>query len=212
MQLEHKLLRSQMNPHFIFNCLNSINRFIISNEAAKAADYLTKFARLIRIVLEKSGVSLISLDEELKSMVLYMDLEALRFENPFCYEIHAEGIDTEDLLVPPLIIQPFVENAIWHGFQAAQKSRGLIQIYLQLENDRLHCDILDNGIGISRAQAMSQIHREHSKSFGIQFTKERLQLLCKPGTSSVVCAEDLKNADGEIIGTRVHIEIPVPIS
>ncbi len=211
-ELEIKALRAQMNPHFIFNCLNSINRFIISNDAAKAADYLTKFARLIRIVLEKSGVSLITLDEELKSLVLYMDLEALRFENPFCYEIHAEGIDTEDLLVPSLIIQPFVENAIWHGFQAGQKSQGKIRIYLQLEKDRLLCDILDNGIGISRARAMSQIHREHSKSFGIQFTKERLQLLSKPDAASVILAEDLKDVDGEIIGTRVHIEIPVSLN
>jgi len=208
-ELEIKALRAQMNPHFIFNCLNSINRFIIGNDAAKAADYLTKFARLIRIVLEKSGASLITLEEELQALTLYMDLEALRFETPFQYEIQSAGIDKEELLVPSLLIQPFVENAIWHGFQAGQTKRGLIQIQLHLENDRLYCVIQDNGIGISRSQAINRIHREQEKSFGIEFTKERLQLLGQSESQPAVDIQDRTDEAGYILGTVVQLVIPV---
>ncbi len=208
-ELEIKALRAQMNPHFIFNCLNSINRFIIGNEAEKAADYLTKFARLIRIVLEKSGDSFITLEEELNALKLYMDLETLRFENSFQYEIHTSDIQTEDLLVPSLIIQPFVENAIWHGFEPEMKHHGLIRIHFHLKNNRLVCDILDNGIGISRSKNMNQNHPDHGKSFGIQFTKERLELLGSPENPSTICTEDMNDASGKISGTKVHLEIPI---
>ena len=140
-ELEMKALRAQMNPHFIFNCLNSINRFIIGNDAEKAADYLTKFASLIRIVLEKSGHSFIPLAEELECLKLYMDLEALRFENPFSYEINTDGLDPEAVGVPSLLIQPFVENAIWHGLSPAPDRNGKITITLRLENEVMHCEI-----------------------------------------------------------------------
>ncbi len=208
-ELEIKALRAQMNPHFIFNCLNSINRFIIGNEAAKAADYLTKFARLIRIVLEKSGVSLITLEEELQALTLYMDLEALRFEKPFQYEIQSDGIDKEELLVPSLLIQPFVENAIWHGFQPGQTKRGHIQIQLHLNNDRLHCVIQDNGIGISRSQSMNPGHHVQGKSFGIAFTKERLRLLGQIESEPAVEIQDRKDEHGQITGTVVQLVIPI---
>ncbi len=207
--LEIKALRAQMNPHFIFNCLNSINRFIIGNEAVRAADYLTKFARLIRIVLEKSGIPMITLEEELQALKLYMDLEALRFELPFQYEINVTGLDTEELLVPSLIIQPFVENAIWHGFQAGQTKQGKIGIHFRIENDLLFCDIRDNGIGVSQAQAMSHMHRNHAKSFGIQFTRDRILLATHLESQQAVSLEELKDEEGNICGTRVQLVIPV---
>jgi tetratricopeptide (TPR) repeat protein len=208
-ELEIRALRAQMNPHFIFNCLNSINRFIIGNEALKAADYLTKFAGLIRIVLEKSSASLISLEEELHALTLYMDLEALRFETPFGYTIQYDGIDTSELLIPSLIMQPFVENAIWHGFQASQKIPGHILIQLHLENDHLHCAIRDNGIGISRGNAANQTHYEHRKSLGIQFTTERLRLVAQSESEYAIRVEDLIEEDGKICGTVVYLVIPV---
>ncbi len=111
-ELELQALRAQMNPHFIFNCLNSINRFIIANNAPKAADYLTKFAKLIRIVLQQSGKSFIPLEDELYCLQLYMDLEALRFETPFSYEINCDGINISSVMIPSLLIQPFVENGM----------------------------------------------------------------------------------------------------
>ena len=96
-------LRAQMNPHFIFNCLNSINRFIIANNAAKAADHLTKFAKLIRIVLQQSGKPFIPIEDELFCLQLYMDLEALRFEIPFRYEINTDEINTSSVMIPSVI-------------------------------------------------------------------------------------------------------------
>ena len=122
-ELEMQALRAQMNPHFIFNCLNSINRFIIKNDAEKAADYLTKFAKLIRIILQQSGKPYVPLEDELKCLQLYMDLEVLRFETPFQYEINWNGIDAASVMIPTLLIQPFVENAIWHGLHAKTKWR-----------------------------------------------------------------------------------------
>ncbi len=147
--LEMKALRAQMNPHFIFNCLNSINRFIVRNDADRAADYLTKFAKLIRKVLEESGKPFILLEDELNSLQLYMDLEAIRFEIPFRYEIFCSEKDKQSVMVPSLLIQPFVENAIWHGLHPRLDGNGIIKIALTLENEILHCEITDNGVGKS---------------------------------------------------------------
>ncbi len=124
-ELELQALRAQMNPHFIFNCLNSINRFIITKETTKAADHLTKFAKLIRIVLQQSGKPLIPLEDELYCLQLYMDLEALRFEIPFHYVINCNGINTSAVMIPSLLIQPFVENAIWHGLHPKENTKRL---------------------------------------------------------------------------------------
>ena len=115
-ELEMKALRAQMNPHFIFNSLNSINRFIMQSDKSQASRYLTKFSRLIRLILQNSQASLITLDSELESLQLYLSLEALRFNNHFDYKISvATNVDAISLKVPPLILQPYVENAIWHG-------------------------------------------------------------------------------------------------
>src|SRR5258708_26049998 len=110
-------LRSQMNPHFIFNCLNAINRFILKDESEAASDYLTKFSRLIRMVLNNSRHSLISLDDEIEVLRLYLDMERLRFKNSFDYSIIIMNneLPAGDIYIPPLLLQPFIENAIWHG-------------------------------------------------------------------------------------------------
>ncbi len=211
-ELELKALRAQMNPHFIFNCLNSINRFIIGNDAEKAADYLTKFAKLIRIVLEKSGHSFIPLAEELECLKLYMDLEALRFENPFLYEINSDELDRESVRVPSLLIQPFVENAIWHGISAMQDRRGKIIISLRLVNEVLYCEISDNGIGMSGSAALKNKKQEHRKSLGIELTKNRLRLADYSQLENLgVGFEELKDAEGNISGTCVKLKIPVKI-
>ena len=208
--LELKALRAQMNPHFIFNCLNSINRFIILHDAAKAADYLTKFAKLIRIVLETSGNAFIPLDDELNCLKLYMDLEALRFERPFAYEIHLSQIDTTSVLVPSLLIQPFVENAIWHGLHPATNGQGKIDISMWMENDLLHCEITDNGIGMKASAALKAHDPGDHKSFGIELTKHRLKLADPLHEALVgVSISDRKDEFGKNNGTKVLIRIPV---
>jgi tetratricopeptide (TPR) repeat protein len=212
-ELEMRALRAQMNPHFIFNCLNSINRFIIGNDAEKAADYLTKFAKLIRIVLEKSGHSFIPLAEELECLKLYMDLEALRFENPFLYEINSDGLERESVSVPSLLIQPFVENAIWHGLSPDQRRTGKITIGLRLENEILHCEISDNGIGMSGSAALKNKNQEYKKSLGIELTKNRLRLADTLYPDDLgIHFEELKDVAGNNTGTCVKMKIPVKIN
>ncbi|HSZ86032.1 MAG TPA: histidine kinase, partial [Puia sp.] len=163
-ELEMQALRAQMNPHFIFNCLNSINRFTLTNEAIKAADYLTKFAKLIRIVLQQSGKSFIPLEDELYSLQLYMDLEALRFEIPFIYKINSDNINPSEVMVPPLLLQPFVENAIWHGLHPKENETGKINIDFKLCDELLHCSICDNGVGRIHSMKLTQSTASEKKS------------------------------------------------
>jgi hypothetical protein len=211
-ELEMQALRAQMNPHFIFNCLNSINRFTIKNEAAKAADYLTKFAKLIRIVLQQSGLSFIPLADELYSLRLYMDLEALRFEHPFSYEIYSNGINIPDIEVPPLLLQPFVENAIWHGLHPKPNGDGKISIDLKLTGDTLDCNITDNGVGRPKINGSTYGDDvEKKSSLGIKLTQSRLELFesSLEDRKAVIIINDLTNSEGQSAGTSVLIKIPV---
>jgi LytS/YehU family sensor histidine kinase len=115
-EVEMQALRAQMNPHFIFNCLNSINRYIVKSDQATASLYLTKFAKLIRLILDNSNTKNVMLSNELEALKLYIDMESLRFDKKFTHSIVVDkGISTDSIEVPPLIIQPYVENAIWHG-------------------------------------------------------------------------------------------------
>jgi LytS/YehU family sensor histidine kinase len=209
-ELEMKALRAQMNPHFIFNCLNSINQFISVNDAGKATTYLTKFARLIRMVLEKSGKPFIPLDQELNALKLYMDLEAIRFEKPFHYGINDHGMDASSVLIPSLLIQPFVENAIWHGIYPNKERPGMIQIDLRLDKNILHCDITDNGIGMERSAALKKFGSGNKKSMGFEITSQRLKLVdpLDPENSGY-SIQDIQDEAGQNAGTRVSIHIPV---
>jgi tetratricopeptide (TPR) repeat protein len=209
-ELEMQALRAQMNPHFIFNCLNSINRFIIANKAEMAANHLTKFAKLIRLVLQQSGRSFIPLEDELFCLQLYMDLEALRFEIPFRYEIHTHEIDTSAIMIPSLLLQPFVENAIWHGLQANREAQGNITIDMSMQNSILHCKIMDNGIGRAKAGLLTEKKENDKTSLGIKLTEHRLQLLDASNNEGVgVAISDIINKTGNIAGTCVDIKIPV---
>lgn len=211
-ELEMQALRAQMNPHFIFNCLNSINKFTIKNEGSKAADYLTKFAKLIRIVLQQSGMSFIQLEDELNSLRLYMDLEMLRFEIPFSYEINTGNIEVSDIKVPPLLLQPFVENSIWHGLHPKQKENGMIRIDLKLFGDILDCSISDNGVGRPKTNAVPSDHKIESKpSLGIKLTQNRLELFesSLKEREAVITINDLTDNEGLAIGTNVLIKIPI---
>ena len=150
-EMEMQALRAQMNPHFIFNSLNSINRFILQNNRAQASEYLTKFSKLVRLILQNSQASLISLESELQALELYLELEALRFDYHFDYKISVpKDLDIEALRVPPLIIQPYIENAIWHGLMH-KEDRGQLDIEVSEEGDHLYFKIADNGVGRKKA-------------------------------------------------------------
>ncbi|HSZ33285.1 MAG TPA: histidine kinase, partial [Puia sp.] len=142
-ELEMQALRAQMNPHFIFNSLNSINRFILQNNRLQASEYLTKFSRLVRLILQNSQAAMITLESELESVKLYLILEALRFDYHFEYKISVyPDLDISALKVPPLIIQPYVENAVWHGLMHKEE-KGKLDIELSQENDYLYFKITD---------------------------------------------------------------------
>ena len=141
--LEMQALRAQMNPHFIFNCLSSVNRFILINRTEEASDYLTKFSRLIRMALHNSEKSYITLENELEALRLYLDLERLRFKNAFNYSISLiNTIDVSAVFIPPMLLQPFIENAIWHGLMHKQDA-GFLDIALSIEEKILTCIMTD---------------------------------------------------------------------
>jgi tetratricopeptide (TPR) repeat protein len=209
-ELEMQALRSQMNPHFIFNSLNSINRFIMQNNRKQAAEYLTKFSRLVRLILQNSQTPLITLESELESLGLYLEMEALRFDYHFTYKISTTAdLDISVLKVPPLIIQPYVENAIWHGLMH-KEDKGQLDIEVSEEEDHLLIKITDNGIGRKQAAALASKSATKYKSQGLKITGERIAMLQSSiEKKSSVTLNDLENADGSAAGTEVIIKIPV---
>jgi tetratricopeptide (TPR) repeat protein len=207
-ELEMQALRAQMNPHFIFNCLNSINRFIFKNETTAASDYLTRFSRLIRMVLLHSQKKLVPLEDELEMLKLYLDMERLRFKNAFDYHITTtNAIENSSVFIPPLLLQPFCENAIWHGLMH-KDGQGHLNIQLNEEGGVLHCAITDDGVGREKAEEFKSKSAEKEKSMGLKITKERLSLLNQGTTGGTYYEiEDVRNGNGEIAGTRVQLKI-----
>ena len=202
-------LRSQMNPHFIFNSLNSINHFILSNDTDNASNYLTKFSRLIRLILDNSRTECGYLDNEIKALELYIQLEAVRFENAFSYEIFVnENVSVATILIPPLIIQPYVENAIWHGLLHKQTGEGKLQINIWMKDETLQIKITDNGVGREKATALKSNKTLLHKSHGMKITSERLEVinnLYKVNASVEIT--DLKDDQNQANGTSVLITI-----
>lgn len=204
-ELETNVKKAQMNPHFMFNALTSIEYFILKNNSSQACLYLEKFAQLMRLTLDNSRESYITLENDLKALKLYVTLEFLRLkENAHQFEIKLqESIDTENILVPALLIQPFVENAIWHGLQK-RTSPGKLFISLSIEEENLKCIIEDDGGGIKEKKTNIQ-----RKSSGIQITKERLTLIhAMQHTTHCFEITDIANESGEPIGTQVLFYIP----
>ena len=214
-ELEMQALRAQMNPHFIFNCLSSINRFILKNEPDTASDYLTRFSRLIRMVLLNSQKSLITLEDELEMLTIYLDMERLRFKNTFDYHIiFTNRVDAGAIYIPPLLLQPFCENAIWHGLkhladpQSGRHEHGRLDIVLNMEDKVLNCIITDNGIGRQKAAEIKSKSAEENKSMGLKITTERLALLNQENevnTSYEIA--DFKDEAGNVAGTCVKLKI-----
>lgn len=207
-ELEMQALRAQMSPHFIFNSLNSINRFILQNEKVQASEYLTKFSKLIRLILQNSQAALIPLESELESLRLYLDLEALRFNHHFTYTVSVDKeLDISSLKVPPLVIQPYAENAIWHGLMHKEE-KGQLDIALYLERDHLLLKITDDGIGRKQAFALASKSATRNKSLGLKITADRIALLQTDSSQASVVIHDLIHPDGSPAGTEVIIKIP----
>lgn len=213
-ELEMKALRAQMNPHFIFNSLASIQQFIYSQNPDAANEYLSRFSRLIRMIFDHSLEKNISLADDLEALKLYMELEQLRLDGKFDYRIHIEpGIDTEEMEIPPLIMQPFVENAIWHGISQLQ-DKGLIDIWIKMnttgKSNRLECVVKDNGIGRDLSEKNKRQKNPEHQSKGMSITKERLELLNSMyGNENSVEIIDLHSESNEPCGTEIRIFIPI---
>ncbi|MCE1200932.1 MAG: histidine kinase [Bacteroidia bacterium] len=210
--LEMKALRAQMNPHFIFNCLNSINRFIIVNDNDTASEYLTRFSRLIRMVLDNSRSEKISLDREIETLRLYIGMEKLRFVDKFDFEIHIdEQLDLANTMIQPMMVQPYVENAIWHGLMPLQDGGKLLIRFTRFA-DQLLVSVEDNGIGRKRSQAMKTMQRIPQRSHGMKVTAERLSLLSsRAGTRAEIIVTDLTDEYSEPRGTRVDLILPLDV-
>ncbi|CCH56469.1 Sensor protein lytS [Fibrisoma limi BUZ 3] len=208
---EMTALRAQMNPHFIFNCLNSIKLYTLENDAERASEYLTKFSRLIRLVLENSRSELVTLHNELEALRLYIELEAMRFKHKLQYSIQVDpAVDQQYLRIPPLLLQPYVENAIWHGLMHKPEG-GIITIEIEQPHESLlHIEITDDGIGRQRAAELKSKSAGKHKSFGMQVTADRIRMINQLyNMQTQARIEDLVDSFGEACGTRVTLEIPV---
>lgn len=210
-EVEMKALRAQINPHFLFNCMNSINRMILDGDMDNASRYLTRFSKLVRMILENATANRVSLESELAMLEAYVRLEELRFKDKIRFLISVDdSVDLETPLTPPMILQPFVENAIWHGLlHSERRGEGCIRISVRDERDGLRCTVEDNGVGREKAAALRENSVYQSKSLGVKITEERLRLLNRDRLEELIRFTDLKDESNNASGTRVDILIPV---
>lgn len=210
-ETEMKALRAQMNPHFIFNSLNSIQKYILKNEHFEASQYLTKFSRLIRLILDHSNQNTIPLSSELDLLKLYIEMESLRFDHQFDYSLQlADNLNAETIEVPSMLIQPYVENAIWHGL-LHKDTRGRLDIrFSKDENNLLTVTIDDDGIGREKAAELKSKQVLKKKSYGMQITEDRIAIINRTQHIHATCRiTDKKDALGNPTGTTVVLTIPV---
>jgi len=209
LETEQRLLRSQMNPHFIFNSMNSIQSYISGNDSFTAMSYLSKFAKLIRGILENSRKAMIMLEEEINTLNLYIELERLRFKNKFDFKVEIDPVlFTETIYIPPMLIQPFIENAIKHGLRNMD-GKGLLKIAFKKKNQLIECIIEDNGIGREQAKTMNEIRNKDHQSLGMQVTRERIDAFKREkNANSNLIIIDMKNKEGKASGTQVNVLFP----
>ena len=204
--LKSQVLKAQMNPHFIFNCLNSIQHFIMQNDAAQAMGYMSKFSKLMRQVLENSTNEFASIADELKTLSYYIELEQLRCTHAFNYEfILDEQIDQHNTEMPSMLLQPFVENAILHGLRN-MSTVGLLKIIMLYQHEHILCIIEDNGIGREAAAKLRMAKNITHKSRAIDINTKRIALM---QSNAGIITQDLKDEKGRPLGTRVEIRIPI---
>lgn len=206
---KQKSLRQQMNPHFIFNTLNSIQLYILEKDHISSHRYLTKFAKLMRLVLDNSEESVIPLKNELEALKLYLELESLRLSGKFNYTINVENDKLLEVKVPTLLIQPFVENSIWHGIMLKASQDGWVHINVSSNNNTIVYTIEDNGVGRKKAQNIRSKQDTERKSLGFKITAQRINLLNSLYKNEFkIQYFDLEKEAGQA-GTRVVITIPL---
>lgn len=207
-ELQIMSMQSKMNPHFIFNSLNSIQNYILKNEKEKANDYLLEFSKLIRIILQNSNQPSISLQNEMDTINLYVELEQKRLRKPFEYTVNIDSkINQKNCLIPSLLVQPYIENAIWHG-KIYDNPKGLISIEIKKEINTILFVIRDNGIGIKNAQK-SKVTADNHESLGSEISRKRIQILGELNSNlSKVQIEDIDTRAELFVGTQITFSIP----
>jgi ligand-binding sensor domain-containing protein len=206
---ELKALKAQMNPHFVNNCLNSISNFILKNDNDNAFFYLTKFSRMMRMVLDHSNVDFVKLKDEITALTYYIEMESLRFSALFTYKIEVdEDIDTEQTLISPMLIQPFVENAIWHGL--LPQKQGTVTIQFKKDKNFMQCTIEDNGVGRKKSTETKGDEYKTRKSYGMALIQDRLDILNKTINQASEPIEIIDRYDdlGNALGTKIIMKIP----
>lgn len=205
-ELKMAVLQSQMNPHFLFNSLNSINNFVLKNEIEKASDYITKFSKLVRVILNSSSSPTSTLSEELDVLALYVKLEQMRVNGGFDYIVNVDkNLNLEKIKVPTLFLQPFIENAIWHGIMKNENEKNKkIQLTIKEDQGDVLCLIRDNGIGINKSRELDQISQK-KRFFGTEATENRIRILHR---NKGVHIETKDISSGTKTGTQVSITFP----
>jgi sensor histidine kinase YesM len=207
--LKQQLLRSQMNPHFLFNALGSIQNFMLKNETKRAARYLNNFASLTRNILEHSSRELVSVTDEIETLRSYMELEKMRMEDHFEFEIlYDKNLETDFINIPPMLIQPFIENAIKHGLNNINY-KGLLELKFEDRGTVLHIEITDNGVGIKNAE-LNKSKKHRSMSMNI-FEQRRVVLAKRTKHAIGLEVVDRNNLNKSQTGTLVKIEIPIVV-
>lgn len=207
-ETEMMAMRAQMNPHFIFNCISSIDNFILDNDKENASNYLNKFAKLIRNILDNSKNEVIPFWKDWETLKLYLQLEQIRSNDKFTYTMQADEILLNGhYKIPPLIIQPYIENAIHHGLKPLLNKQGLLEIRAILKDGVLHYEIKDNGVGRKKA-AENDFAKPQHQSYGMQLTKERIELFNEK-LANAISITDLKDNEGNPEGTLIKVFLKV---
>jgi ligand-binding sensor domain-containing protein/two-component sensor histidine kinase len=211
LELEQRLLRSQMNPHFVFNSLTSIQNYMLDNHSAKASRYLAKFSKLLRLILDNSRNESITLDQEIQTLDHYLTLQKSRYDRKFDYTLQVDpSLDPEFTRIPPMLVQPYVENAIEHGFKPLSQP-GRLSVLFEADGSYIKITVEDNGIGIRQSEKLHQVKSREHQSLANTITRERIQNMNRFGKHKIgLVVKDLKELDADGRGTRVTIWLPLP--
>ncbi|MGB4958138.1 MAG: histidine kinase, partial [Saprospiraceae bacterium] len=209
-ELEMKALRAQMNPHFIFNSLNSIQKFIFEKDEYAASQYLTKFSRLIRHILDQSNQEFTPIYQEIELIKIYIEMEKLRFDDQFTFELSIDTDINTTWMIPSMVIQPLLENAIWHGLLHKKDCGTLILLFEKLSESQIKISIKDNGVGRDKAHALKSKQLLKKKSYGSKISEERIINIDNIyGGNASYEVVDLFDENRRSAGTLVNIVLPV---
>jgi len=206
---ELKAIRSQMNPHFIFNVLNSIESYVLENDSKTASRLVQKFATLSRLILENSTQSMVAAEREWKALKLYTELEAMRFNNQFSYSFYADpDLDLATLMLPPMLVQPLIENSIHHGLRNSLEEKSSVNVRLEQTNKEIYFTVDDTGIGMDEAEKFKTFSAVKSKSIGLNAIRERVEIINVMNKGDKAHFEIRKKTKEEGIGTIAILTLP----